>query len=103
MQSDHVATPPECGRDPLIAAITAFLARDHAPALDGIRDTLHREIDEAGPAALAALADRLAHPGTDWSYYPSDPLARRIHRALARRVLQHDPVLLGTEHLGALS
>lgn len=52
---------------------------------------------------MATLGNRLAHPGTDWSYYPSDPLARRIHRALARRVLQHAPVLLGTEHLAAVT
>jgi 1-acyl-sn-glycerol-3-phosphate acyltransferase len=97
------SAPTACGRDPLIAAITAFLARDHAPALGEIRDTLRREIDAAGPAAMATLGNRLAHPGTDWSYYPSDPLARRIHRALARRVLQHAPVLLGTEHLAAVT
>jgi 1-acyl-sn-glycerol-3-phosphate acyltransferase len=97
------AAPTGCGRDPLIAAITAFLARDHAQALGEIRDTLQREIDAAGPAALATLGNRLAHPDTDWSYYPSDPLARRIHRALARRVLQHEPVLLGTEHLAAVT
>ncbi len=103
MQSDHSAPQTGCGRDPLIAAITAFLARDHAPALVEIRESLTREIDAAGPEALAALAHRLADPGTDWSYYPSDPLARRIHRALARRVLQHEPALLGTEHLAAVA
>ena len=103
MQTDHHAPHTGCGRDPLIAAITAFLARDHAPALGEIRESLRREIDAAGPEALAALGHRLADPGTDWSYYPSDPLARRIHRALARRVLQHEPALLGTEHLAAVA
>lgn len=103
MQPNHSAAQTECGREPLIAAITAFLARDHAPALGEIQESLRREIDAAGPAALAALGHRLAEPGSDWSYYPSDPLARRIHRALARRVLQHEPVLLGTAHLAALA
>lgn len=92
-----------CGRDPLIAAITAFLARDHAPALGEIRESLRQEIDDAGPAALAGLGERLAHAGTDWTYYPSDPLARRIHHALARRVLRQKPVLLGIEHLDAVA
>ncbi len=32
-----------------------------------------------------------------------DPLARRIHRLLARRVLHQEPVLLGTEHLAAVA
>jgi 1-acyl-sn-glycerol-3-phosphate acyltransferase len=101
VQPDQPGVQTQCSRDPLIAAITAFLARDHAPALGEIRESLQREIDAAGPEALAALGHRLADAGTDWSYYPSDPLARRIHRALARRVLQHEPVLLGTEHLPA--
>ena len=103
MQSDPSLAQTGCGRDPLIAAITAFLARDHAPALGEIRESLRREIDAAGPEALAALGHRLAEPDSDWSYYPSDPLARRIHRALAGRVLQHKPVLFGTEHLAALT
>jgi 1-acyl-sn-glycerol-3-phosphate acyltransferase len=94
-------TPADCGRDPLVAAITAFLARDHAPALGEIRESLQREIDDAGPEALTGLGDRLSQAGTDWSYYPSDPLAKRIHRLLARRVLQQEPVLLGIEHLAA--
>jgi 1-acyl-sn-glycerol-3-phosphate acyltransferase len=93
----------DCGRDPLIAAITAFLERDHAPALGEIRDSLRREIDAAGPEALAGLGRRLANPGTGWDYYPSDPLARRIHRALAPRVLKHGPVLHGAEHLAAVA
>jgi 1-acyl-sn-glycerol-3-phosphate acyltransferase len=92
-----------CGRDPLIAAITAFLERDHAPALGEIRASLRREIDAAGPEALAGLGRRLADPGTGWDYYPSDPLARRIHRALAPRVLREGPVLHGLEHLAAVA
>ena len=103
MQPDHSAGQTECGRDPLIAAITAFLARDHAPALKEIRASLQREIDDAGAQALAELGDRLAHAGTEWAYYPGDPLARRIHRALAGPVLQHKPALLGTEHLAAVA
>jgi 1-acyl-sn-glycerol-3-phosphate acyltransferase len=98
----HAATPG-CGREPLIAAITAFLARDHAVALGDIRDSLQREIDDAGPAALADLGERLAHAETDWTYYPGDPLARRIHRALAERVLRQAPVLSGAEHLDAVA
>lgn len=103
MQPHPSAAEPGCGRDPLIAAITAFLARDHAPALGDIRQSLQREIDDAGPEALADLGNRLSHAGTDWGYYPADPLARRIHRALAGRVLQHHPVLLDAEHLAAVT
>jgi 1-acyl-sn-glycerol-3-phosphate acyltransferase len=97
-----VQRTPGCGRDPLISAITMFLRREDGGALDDIRAALAREIDAAGAESLALLADRLAVAGTDWAYYPSDPLARRIHHLLARRVLDHEPVLHGVEHLPAL-
>lgn len=89
----------ECGRAPLVDAITTFLAHEHAPGMPEIRASLERIIDEAGPDALVILGRRLAAAGTDWKYYPRDPLARRIHHVLAAGVLQHEPVLLGTEHL----
>ena len=103
MTAPVTTSTPGCGRDPLIAAITAFLARDHAVALGDIRQSLTREIDDAGPAALADLGARLADTEADWTYYPGDPLARRIHHALARRVLRHAPVLSGAEHLAAVA
>ncbi len=59
------ATTEACGRDPLVAAITTFLARDDARLSDGVRELLEREIDAAGPEALSALATRLAGPGPD--------------------------------------
>ena len=88
-----------CSRDPLVDAIATFLARDHALRLGDIRGSLARTIDEAGPAAIDGLGRRLASAGSDWSYYPRDPLARDIHRLLAGRVLRHDPVVRGIEHL----
>jgi 1-acyl-sn-glycerol-3-phosphate acyltransferase len=88
-----------CGRDPLVDAIATFLARDHAFGMTGIRASLEEAIDAAGPDAIEDLARRLADAGSDWSYYPRDPLARDIHRALAGRVLRHDPIVRGVEHL----
>jgi 1-acyl-sn-glycerol-3-phosphate acyltransferase len=101
--SSSPRTEPVCSRDPLISAITTFLARDDTPALGEIRESLEREIDAAGPTALESLSDRLSKTGADWSYYPHDPLARRIHYVLAERILEHDPILLGTEHLAAVA
>jgi len=94
-----LTAPASCGRDPLVDAITAFLAHAHAPATPDVRRSLERTIDEAGPEALAYLGQRLGRPGDDWSYYPGDPLARRIHHVLADRVLREEPVVLGVEHL----
>jgi 1-acyl-sn-glycerol-3-phosphate acyltransferase len=87
-----------CGREPLVDAIVRFLAREHASDVREIRACVERAIDEAGPGAIDSLTSRLAGTGTDWTYYPRDPLARRIHHALAPRVL-HNPVVSGIEHL----
>ncbi|HEX9367495.1 MAG TPA: hypothetical protein VF921_12755, partial [Vicinamibacterales bacterium] len=89
VQPDQPAAMPGCGRDPLIAAITAFLARDHAPALGAIRESLQREIDGAGPEALASLGRRLLMdsiglaiaallPPTNRRAYTTDPRATLI-------------------------
>jgi 1-acyl-sn-glycerol-3-phosphate acyltransferase len=90
-------------RDALISYITAFLAGYDAATLDGIRATLHREMDAAGPEALARLNERLVAAGADWGYYPRDPLARRIHHMLADRVLEKDSALHGLDHIGAVA
>jgi len=97
------ATGASCGRDPLVEAITMFLARDHASNLGRIRQHLERTIDDAGPDALAALSARLGSRADAWDYYPRDPLARRIHHALAGPVLQHQPLVRGVEHLAMIA
>ena len=91
-----------CGRGPLVEAITSFLAHEHAPHLREIRASLERAIDEAGPDAIGSMAERLSTAGSDWDYYPRDPLARRIHHLLAPRVLRHNPVLVGARHLNGI-
>jgi len=90
---------PACGREPLVEAIAAFLRHDHGLSPVDIRAAVEEAIAGAGPDAIAGLGQRLAIAGTDWSYTPRDPLARGIHRALASRVLQHEPVIRGVEHL----
>ncbi len=94
---------PLISREQLIAAIAAFLADRDDATLAGIRRALERELDAAGPDALRHLGERLARAGADWSYYPRDPLARRIHQLLADRVLEPGSTLIGLEYLAALS
>jgi len=91
------------GRDTLINGITTFL-RDHPPStLAEIRDSLGREIDAAGPEALARLNERLGDGGGDWSYCSHDPLARRIHHVLAESLLHRDSTIFGLEHAAAVA
>ena len=91
------------GRSTLVTAITTFLA-DHDPrTLSAIREALEREIDGAGPEALALLNERLGDSGNGWHYCQADPLARRIHHVLADSLLHHESALYGVEHAAALS
>lgn len=95
-------TQSACGREPLVEAIMRFLAHTHAAYGREVRACVERAIDEAGPSAIDSLTSRLAGAGADWSYYPRDPLARRIHHELAPRVL-HDPLVSGIEHLDRIA
>ena len=90
-------------RSALVGAIITFLAGQHPRTLVAMRESLEQEIDEAGPDALARLGERLARDGADWAYYPSDPLAKRIHHVLAERILKPGSVLLGLENLEAVA
>jgi 1-acyl-sn-glycerol-3-phosphate acyltransferase len=96
---DSSTSAQPCGRGPLVAAITGFLAHQHVEAGSELRASLERVIDDAGREAIEGLANRLAHAGADWTYYPRDPLARRIHYLLAEPVLKQAPQIGGVERL----
>ena len=89
-------------RAALVRAITTFLADRDDRTLDGIRRDLNRLIDDAGADGVEALNVRLAAAGADWTYYPRDLLARRIHHVLAERLLAHGSGCEGIEHIAAL-
>jgi 1-acyl-sn-glycerol-3-phosphate acyltransferase len=91
-----------CGREPLVDTIVRFLAHERVADAREIRDCVEQAIDEFGPGAIDSLSARLSRAGADWAYYPHDPLARRIHHALAPRVLQPEPVVMGACHLEAV-
>jgi len=94
--------PRPLRRNQLIAAIAKFLAGSES-LRDGMRDLLEREVDQAGADAVERLGEHLAVAGSDWDYYAPDPLARRIHHAVAERVLQPESALRGQEHLPAVA
>jgi 1-acyl-sn-glycerol-3-phosphate acyltransferase len=89
-------------REAVVAAILDFLGRGGLLPLDDIRVALEREIDAAGPEALVSLKARLA-ADDGWTYYPPDPLARRIHHLLADRFLERGSTVEGLPHLDALA
>jgi 1-acyl-sn-glycerol-3-phosphate acyltransferase len=87
-------------RDELIEVILAFIAGNDLLPVGDIRAALEQEIDAAGADALLALKTRL---GADdgWTYYPPDPLARRIHHLLADRFLEDGSTIDGLPQLDA--
>src|SRR5689334_9885558 len=89
-------------RGELIGAITAFLAGRDEPTMSGMRVTLERVLDAAGPAMLDELNHRLEAAGADWTYYPPDPLARRLHHALADAILDPQSTVTGLDHLASV-
>ena len=91
------------GRDQLVAAITDFLANQDPAALAAMRTAVVAEIDRAPNTALVALARRLATAGEDWSYYESDPVARRLHHVLADHILKPGSKLEGVDHVQAIA
>jgi 1-acyl-sn-glycerol-3-phosphate acyltransferase len=92
-------TQAACGREPLVQTIVRFLTRDRLHDAPEIRECVERAIDESGPGAIDSLSARLVTSGADWDYYSHDPLARRIHHALAPRVLRPEPLVKDAPHL----
>jgi hypothetical protein len=91
-----------CTPEPLVGAITSFLAHQKLPRED-VRQALEDEIRLMGLRSLTTLRTHLQQSGLDWEYYASDALARRIHHLLADRILDEKPVLEGNEYLETLA
>jgi 1-acyl-sn-glycerol-3-phosphate acyltransferase len=102
----HDPTPSSPGsaadsRERLISAVLEFLQEGDLLTANDLRAALGLEIDRAGAGAIAALRARLTSDA-GWTYYPPDPLARRIHHRLADRFLAPGSRLEGVGHLAAL-
>ena len=91
--------PTQLAPETLVGAITAFLHRQPPRKLVLIRRALNDAIDQAGPDAMAQLSAQLATTGADWDYYPSNPLARRIHRILADQLLDAHSTVVGLDNV----
>jgi len=90
---------PVCDRAQLVDAIAAFVAHKGGIDPTAVRGPVERAIEDLGEGAVGTLQARLAQPSDAWAYYPRDPLAQRVHHALAGLVLKHPPLVSGLAHL----
>src|SRR5918993_410890 len=88
-----------CNRAQLVDAIAAFVAHKGGVDPKFVRGPVERAISELGESSVNSLQARLAEPSDAWSYYPRDPLAQRVHHALAGLVLREPPVVSGLANL----
>jgi 1-acyl-sn-glycerol-3-phosphate acyltransferase len=88
-------------RETLLREVMSFFADRDRATIHDIGRRVASEVDAAGVGALARLGRRLSNTGDDWDYYPADPLARRIHDALAEIVLERSSSLTGLEYVRA--
>jgi 1-acyl-sn-glycerol-3-phosphate acyltransferase len=91
------------GFDALIGAFTTLLKDETAESLDRFRLAVGREFQQAGAEGVGHLGVRLKTTGEDWTYYPRDPLAKRIHDVLANWILEPDSSVAGLEHVAAVA
>jgi 1-acyl-sn-glycerol-3-phosphate acyltransferase len=95
------AQPDQLTPTALVAAITMFLADQDLLTLTQIREALDHELTAAGPRALMRLHEGLLAE-TGWDFSPADPLAKRVHRVLADRLLEPGSTLVGIDHVHAI-
>jgi 1-acyl-sn-glycerol-3-phosphate acyltransferase len=100
-ESGHA--PIAISRETILAAVMAFLAAQDSQTQEDVRVCLDRELDDAGADAMAALERRLTGAGDDWTYYPAEPLAKRIHVTVADRILLPGSGVSGIERLAGVA
>jgi 1-acyl-sn-glycerol-3-phosphate acyltransferase len=92
-----------CRPEPLVDAITGFLAHVHVSDVVGIRTRIEQVIDDAASGALESLRHHLENTGQAWAYFPKDELAQRLHHVIADCLLREPPVLIGAENLDMIA
>jgi len=86
----------------LVERILAFVGEQPSESLAVLRARLEHLLAGELDVSVRALVERLTTTGSEFTYYPPDPLARKIQHVVADFVLKDDSVLLGSEHLAGL-
>ena len=90
-------SPPEVERvkHGLVDTFAGFLAEQSPEQLARFRTAIETLLDATPEADLLRVVERVARTGDEWGYFPPEPFARHVHRAMADAVLTTDS---GVEH-----
>src|ERR1041384_6885231 len=97
--SGPVSVPSAARR--LVDRIIAFVGERPEGRAD-LRARLEAVLASEDSQAVARLIQRLMTTGSEFAYYPPDPLARRIQHEVAKSAVMHNATLAGAEHLSGV-
>ena len=84
----------------LLQTFESFLADQSAEQIARFRADIEALLERTPEVELLRVVDRVARTGDDWGYFPPEPFARHVHRAMADAMLTPDS---GVEHAERLA
>jgi 1-acyl-sn-glycerol-3-phosphate acyltransferase len=79
----------------LLQTFESFLAERSAEQIGGFRSAIEALLARTPEIELLQIVERVSSTGEDWGYFPPEPFARHVHRAMADTMLTPDS---GVEH-----
>src|SRR5690349_17416634 len=86
----------------LLQTFESFLADRSVEQIGGFRAAIQALLDRTPEVELLNVVKRVATTGEDWGYFPPEPFARHVHRAMADTMLTPDSGVHHAERLEAV-
>ena len=86
----------------LLQTFESFLAERSAEQIARFRAAIEALLARTPEAELLQVVERVASTGEDWGYFPPEPFARHVHRAMADAMLTPDSGVVHPERLAAV-
>jgi 1-acyl-sn-glycerol-3-phosphate acyltransferase len=86
----------------LLQTFESFLAERSAEQLGRFRVAIQALLERTPEPELLKVVERVSSTGEDWGYFPPEPFARHVHRAMADTMLTPDSGVHHKERLEAV-
>lgn len=86
----------------LLQTFESFLAERSAAQIARFRAAIQALLDRTPEVELLKVVERVASTGNEWGYFPPEPFARHVHRAMADAMLTPDSGVAHVERLEAV-